>query len=179
MNLFNMLTNRSKANSTNQELKPNPFHQELIPETKPDVILSKLEVYLKMDYFAMGEHDGYQFHATSVLDNRRHVIRTDFHQLLDAEIELLTKQSKAIKNMIAESRDLDARRQEVLENDIEALQIKIDELQRQKALSIENEGWISGPFRKYQDGFIRGLHRYQDQERFAASTGMFFSNAKH
>lgn len=150
-----------------------------LPEASPQRELTPLEAFMEFDYFQKGEQDGFEYHATSVFDNYKNSICANFRILLSQEIDMYRAQVTIIRNLVAESRDLDARREETNENNVNALLEKIAEYEMQKALSVDYEGKVAGPIRKYHDGFIRGLQRYQTQAQFAASTGVFFPTVKH
>ncbi|GAB3910042.1 hypothetical protein GCM10028803_49010 [Larkinella knui] len=173
MNAFPNLVNEAK-NWFGRE-KPVSVPTETAPAPAAKT-LSELEIFLKRDYFTVGLTDGYDHHATSVLDNRKKVMRAEFRRTLHLEIKKRESQISFIENLITESKNLDDRRQHILENDVSLLATEISELELEKEHSALDEGWIMGPIHNYHDGFIRGLQKYQDQKRLAYSTGLFHND---
>jgi hypothetical protein len=46
-------------------------------------------------------------------------------------------------------------------------------LEKEKALSVEEEGWIMKPIHEYRDGFLRGAEAFSEEKLLAGSTGLF------
>jgi hypothetical protein len=49
----------------------------------------------------------------------------------------------------------------------------IDRLEKEKDLSVCDEGWVMRPVNNYRYGFLRGVERYNEERLIAGCTGLF------
>jgi len=144
-----------------------PVMDELVKTKNP------MKQFLDVNYQAKGFGDGYQYHSADVMDNVLKVIKAEFRQLIDIMIDEKQQETYLLKDALIESEGISDRTQRRLENRIQEHGASIIQLASEKDLSAFGEGCVSGPLNCYQDGFARGLERYQEEKLLAHSTGLF------
>lgn len=139
--------------------------------TPPSV--SRLEKFLRVDYEWYGYSDGYANPSADFLDMKLRTIRSDFRLELDRSLDdLRTRCSEARLHAIRIS-GMPGRMLSEIEEKIHQLDASIQELERQKVLSVDDEGMIASAISRYSVGFTKGVHRYQQEKHFASETGLF------
>lgn len=152
------------------------FVDNIPPEVEvrePAKPLSPMKKFLDTNYQFKGFNDGYNYHSTDVMNNNLKVIRTEFRQLVDILIDEKQQEIYLTKDSLIESEGISERFQRRLENRIQELEATVRQLTNEKDLSAFGEGFVSAPLSCYQDGFARGLEKYQQEKLLAYSTGLF------
>jgi hypothetical protein len=121
---------------------------------------SKITSFLNRNYHSMGTNDGYEYHSQETLETGKKKIRASFQLMLDQEIQEKSDRRLQLKNMIVDVAKVSDETRQKLENTFEELNISINKLQKQKELSIENEGWVMNAIHGYHQGFVQGLNDY-------------------
>jgi len=120
-------------------------------------IPNKLNQFLKRDYLSIGFNDGYEYHSNETLDSGKRRIKADFLLIMDQSIEEKQIERLKTKNLLVDVQKVSEDASKKLENMIEELNLSINSLQRQKELSIDNEGWVMTAIHSYHFGFRKGI----------------------
>jgi hypothetical protein len=121
---------------------------------------SKITLFLNRNYHSLGVHDGYEYHSSETFDTGKKKIRAEFLLILDQVIQEKQEKKLQMQNLIIDVSSVSPSALQKLQNTINELNTSIETLQRQKELSIENEGWVMNAIHSYHQGFTQGLNDY-------------------
>ncbi len=133
---------------------PQPERQQAT-ETK-----SKITLFLERNYHSMGINDGYEYHSHETLETGKKKIRAEFQLIVDQAIQEKSERRLQLRMMIVNVEKIAEETKRNLELTIEELNSSIALLQKQKELSVENEGWVMNAIHSYHQGFVQGLSDY-------------------
>jgi len=117
---------------------------------------NRINSFLKRDYLSMGFNDGYEYHSNETLESGKKKIKAEFLLIMDQSIEEKQLDRLKTKNLLIDVSKVSEDASKKLENTIEELNISLNTLQKQKALSVDNEGWVMTAIHSYHLGFKRG-----------------------
>lgn len=136
----------------------------------------RIEKFLRVDYEWYGYSEGYATPSADFLEVKLRTIRNRFRTEVDkclderrvdiSELKLHRIRMKGISEII----------QKEIEEKLGHLESEVQELERQKVLSVDDEGLVSCPVTLYRLGFMRGVERYNLEKLLAPSTGLFKQN---
>ena len=132
-----------------------------------------IQAFLEKKYDIMGFQDGYSYHNLEMLNNQVKTIKAEFRLQLDLVIDQRRRTLLDLRTHSIEVEGLSERmgRQiEAVEKDFSAM---IDRLEKEKDLSVCDEGWVMRPVNNYRYGFLRGVERYNEERLIAGCTGLF------
>lgn len=180
-NLFNLFR-KPTANMENipinglaSDVMENIFVDNIPPVMDETVKpVNPMKTFLGANYMAKGYNDGYYYHSADVMDNNLKVIKAEFRQLVDILVDEKQREIYLLKDSFIESEGISDRTQRRLENRILELEGMVGQIALEKDLSAFGDGLVSGPLNSYQDGFTRGLEKYQAEKLLAHSTGLFY-----
>ena len=157
-------------------INENLFTDKNPPSEEPQVVVkveSILQNFLDQDFFNNGYQEGYHNHNQDMITSRTKQIKSEFRYIVDQVIE--TKRTK-ITELQCQCLDVDEvsdRLRRKLQIHIESTSSSIDKLEKEKELSVGEEGLVMHPIHKYRNGFIRGLELYHEEKFLGESTGFF------
>ncbi len=134
---------------------------------------SILKTFLEKNYGVRGFNDGYQSRSKEMLDCNLLRFKAEYRIILDQLIDKKGGEIFSLRNELIISKSLSDRLPDQLQLRIEELQSLINKLEKQKELSIDDEGWVMLPIHNYREGFLRGAQAYQEEKFLASSTGLF------
>lgn len=146
---------------------PAPVQQSVQPSR------SKLQEFMQTDFSTDGYNDGYAMHTMEFLQQRLPIIRATFRQIIDEAIDSRKQEIFQLENQEIETRGLSERLTEQIELRVSEIESNIEKLEREKSLSVEDEGLVMKAIHQYREGYMRGCREYQEVKLFAQSTGMF------
>ncbi|RZK13241.1 MAG: hypothetical protein EOO46_00090 [Flavobacterium sp.] len=185
MKLFNFFGSKTINNPTEQNdaratelptiVDRTLFIEDEAPETtnaKPATV-SDLKVFLEKNYEWMGFNDGYAQPDADYMNNRISALRAHFRLAIDKSLDTQRIEVSELKLHLIDVEGISPRLEAKLKEKISQLEINVHELDIQKVLSVEDEGYVAPVIHSYRLGFIRGLGNYQQEKLFAGSTGLF------
>lgn len=188
MNIFSKLFGKTKLSVLNNTAIPETkenigstadnktpdmdlFIESEEPTAKPVQVQeeSKITQFLNRNYYALGVHDGHEYHSSDNLTIGKRKIGTEFRFILDHEIQEKEERRLQLENLITDVSAVSPLTVQKLQNTLQKLSSAIDKLEKQKELSIEEEGWVMNAIYSYQQGFAQGLTDYIDSEELLNS----------
>ena len=185
MNFFrrNRKTEYMDTNNLNMqnEHQPAPMVNEtLFVENNAPVVedalvrpLSALQQFLEVNYELIGFNEGYRSGNAENQDRILGQIRADFRLVVDREIDRLRNDAHEIKVQLHRVVGISPLLERQLTERLSQIEAKIHELDVQKVLSVEDEGFISVAVTHFRSGYLRGVEQYLAEKFFASSTGLF------
>jgi hypothetical protein len=189
MNFFQKLFNKSSnsdeqitKNTTTENLddeQPSISKALFVDEEEPSSQIqeelkeSKLKIFLDTNFATRGYNDGYEFRSSEILHAGMKKIKSEFRFVIDQMIAEKNAEIFELKNHKINVEGVSDKLGKQLENRILEIQGVINKIEKEKTLSIEDEGMVMVPVHNYHDGFIRGVEMYQQEKIFATSTGLF------
>lgn len=134
---------------------------------------SGLEEFLVREYFQMGYEEGYKTHSAEAKNARINVIKSEFRQIMSRKIDQLRQEVLALEDHLIDVEGVDQRLEKKIIKRIDYIKERCDEYEKEKALSVEDEGLVMEAIHKFTDGFIKGTQMYTEESLLASSTGMF------
>ncbi len=183
MNIFSKLFGKKKSTVLNNtpisETKDNNISasEDLVPDK--DLFIEsqepprktiqaeqpgKISLFLSRNYHALGVHDGYEYHSSENLMTGKRKIGAEFRLVLDQEIQEKEEKQLQLENLIIDVSSVSPLTLQKLQNTLQKIGVAIDRLEKQKELSIEEEGWVMNAIYSYQQGFNQGVSDYIDSE---------------
>jgi hypothetical protein len=147
---------------------PNPPVAETVQQSP-----TGLQLYLEQDFFRKGYEDGYRWHSAEMLENKLKSLKADFRYNASLKIEQVRLVMLQVEKHSIGIEGMSPRMEKQINAQIASLQVIIDNLENEKALSAEDEGLAMIGVHQYRDGFIRGTEAYQQEKLLASSTGLF------
>jgi hypothetical protein len=139
-----------------------PKHEPI--EHQSECSKTKLSVFLGRDFHSIGKRDGYIYHSKETLENWNKKTRAEFHFIMDQMIQDKTEQRLAYLNHLASVGAIHETTSIQLNNMMDELKASIMQLEKQKELAVDDEGWIMGAIHNYYHGFTQGLNDYMEGE---------------
>lgn len=147
--------------------QPTAFQPEI--EQKKQKPQGVIESFLSRDYKTIGLFDGFEYHSQEALENAKRKIRTEFQFIMDRLIDEKTEKKFQTRTMLTNVINISPEAKQNLEILIEELNASIERLERQKSLSVEDEGWVMNAIHPYQQGFVQGLNDWVLGEQLISS----------
>lgn len=132
-----------------------------------------LKSYLDQDHFRKGFDDGYNGHATELLENKIRSMKADFRYNLNLKIDQARQEILKLENHKINVDGMSERLVKQLDNQVKAMKANMAELEAEIALADIDQGYVMIGVYQYRDGFIRGTEAYQEEKLIAGSTGLF------
>lgn len=132
-----------------------------------------LKDYLEQDFFRKGYEDGYNGHSLELLENKILCMKADFRYNLGLKIDLARQDILKLQNHRINIAGMSERLVLQIDNQINAINFNITELEAEIALSTIDSGHVMISIHHYRDGFLRGAEAYQEEKLIAGSTGLF------
>lgn len=130
---------------------------------------SKITQFLNRNYHSLGVRDGHEYHSSDNLIIGKRKIGAEFRLILDHEIQEKAEKRLQLENLITDVSAVSPLTLQKLQNTLRKLCDAINMLEKQKELSIEEEGWVMNAIYSYQQGFAQGLTDYIDSEELLNS----------
>jgi hypothetical protein len=134
---------------------------------------SSLKTYLEQDFLRKGFEDGYNGHASELLENKIKSMKADFRYNLNLKIDQIRQEILKLENHKINVEGMSERLVQQLDNQINTFQANMTELEAEVALADIEQGYVMIGIFQYRDGFIRGTEAYQEEKIIAGSTGLF------
>lgn len=131
--------------------------------SKPE---SKIQIFLKQDYKAMGWKDGYEHGTQELFEVVCKELKSEFLLMLDEVIEEKKMIISKMTVKLIEIGSISETTNSLLKQQLEEVRESINELKNQKLLSVDEEGWVMKVIHSYNDGFKRGLDNKIMEEDF-------------
>ncbi|HMQ08889.1 MAG TPA: hypothetical protein PKC30_16430 [Saprospiraceae bacterium] len=151
--------------STSATLVPEELFIDNIPPNTPHKLQqenSALLNFLHNHHYEKGLQEGFEYHTADILETSKKKIRSDFQLLLDQNIEEKVNLKMKARMMLIEINDVSRETTQHLELVIAELSTSIENLQKQKELCVENEGWVMTAIHDYHKGYTQGVKDYID-----------------
>jgi hypothetical protein len=188
MNILSRLFGRKfdSANGSNLNTSTEPVEvqemnipKELFIESNPpepkqivDQRESKIAQFLNRNFRSMGTMDGFEYHSQDTLLHGKKKIRTEFLLIIDQEIDTLRQKRLKLKTLVISVLGISNDTRQNLELAIDEVDKSIDLLEKQKVLSVDDEGWVMNAIYNYHLGFIQGLNDYIEGEQLLHSNNI-------
>lgn len=136
---------------------------------------SKISEFLNRNYESKGLREGYEYGTLELLDNSIKQIKSELLIILDQMIEEKRLGVLNLVNQIPAVFNIAPVVVTQLENAIVETKNSIADLQKQKELTVENEGWVMNGIHSYREGFIKGVITKQGENQLLYITSNFFT----
>ena len=170
----------STADLSNDTLVPpmNLFIDNTPPSTEPETkqvvtIPNKLSGFLGRDYYTLGKRDGYQSPSQETFEIWCRKTKSEFQLIMDLMIQEKSELHLKFLNHLVGVGSIHETTAAQLRNTLEELNASIDQLNKQKELSADSEGWIMNAIHGYHEGFTQGLNDYMEGELLLKSIKNF------
>jgi uncharacterized protein YsxB (DUF464 family) len=117
---------------------------------------NRISQFLKRDYLSIGFNDGYEYHSNDTLEAGKKKIIAEFLLVMDQSIEEKQLEILKYKNLLVDVSNVSEETSKKLQNSIETLILSLNSIQKQKELSVDNEGWVMTAIHSYYLGFKQG-----------------------
>lgn len=134
---------------------------------------TSVKVFLDRDFFRIGREDGYGTHSADTLGINQRRIRAEFRFAVEQLIDETKREILLLKTHLINAGSISDSIRDQLQLRIDELKTRLEYLEREKELSVDDEGLVSAALHKYHDGFVRGVQAYEEEKIFASSTGLF------
>jgi hypothetical protein len=130
---------------------------------------SEVTAFLNENHFSAGLSAGYQLHCHDgllfhLIDMRTRFRRCADYQIVDLQNQIFDKEMIGIQ-----LGDLLPSQKHCLELSLDRNRQQIEEVKKQKELSVDDEGWISGAVSSFKLGFQKGMIDYFNEKEFFKS----------
>ncbi len=143
--------------------------EEPLMSSKNEPKQSRLNQFLNRNYQAIGVYEGFEYHSSDQLKLGKSKIEAEFRLLIDIEIQEKVETRLQLENLITDVGLISPLVLQKLQNTLQKLIEVTDNLERQKCLSIEEDGWVMNAIYNYHQGFTRGLSDYIESEKLLNS----------
>lgn len=127
----------------------------------------KLERYQFTEIFSQeGEQLGYNSGNYEAHENRIRNIKAEFRIAVDKEMEEIEDKKFSTRSQIIDNRGLSERLHLQYELKLEQVELKLQELEEMKSLSVDGEGLIAPALHAFEQGFIAGLESKNKENNF-------------
>jgi hypothetical protein len=170
------LPNAGEAAEQKPSIAEELFVDQTVPETdqkaQPAQGISILS-FLEQDFYGTGYRDGYNYHSEEMMNNRIRSLKASFRLRIDQAIEEKQQKLLQLREHGIDMGGLSEKMTQRIEAAEEHLRAMIASYEKEKALSVDEEGWTAKPVNEYRDGFLRGAETYNAEKLLAVSTGLF------
>lgn len=142
--------------------------EPFIEDPKPQKI-SKISRFLNFNFYSLGVQDGYQYHSSDHLIIGKRKISAEFRLILDQEIQEKEETQLQLENLITDVSAVSPVTLKKLETTLNKLNSTIEKLEKQKALSVDEDGWVMNAIHGYHQGFSQGLTDFIESEKLINS----------
>jgi hypothetical protein len=143
--------------------------EQPLPNQEIEDTPSRIKEFLDRNFHSQGVRDGYDYHSKEALDNANKKIKAEFLLIVDQVIQQKNVHKLSIRNLIIDVNQISETTTKKLENTTFELEASITLLQKQKDLSIENEGWVMVAIHGYRQGFIEGMETFVESDMLIKS----------
>lgn len=133
-------------------------------KNRPEGSKSKLSAFLERDFYAIGKRDGYISHSKETVELWNRKTRSEFQLIMDQMIQEKREHHLTLTNHLASVGSLHETTSLQLNNRLNDLTQDINQLVKQKELSVDDEGWVMRAIHGYREGFTHGLNDYMEGE---------------
>ena len=163
----------SQMNNENIENTSLPRYAQLTPSEAPAMqrsILSQpkpvfvalinneeLKEFFNKKYFSRGRHNGANFGSNAIMRIGKNAIVSEFKQCLYQMDGKRRSKITELKNHAASTKDAFKEFDGALKDQITFLEDECQIIQHQLTNCEEYQGWVEGPLRTYESGFLQGL----------------------
>jgi len=158
-------------------IDPSVFVEEQPPvesvQTSKSPSVSRLDKFFRTDHEWYGYKEGYANPSTDFMEMKLRAIRSEFRLELDRSLDELRSRCAAARIHVIKISGMPGRMELEIQEKIRQLETAIEDLERQKVLSVDDEGMISSAISRYIVGFTKGVRQYQQEKHFAFETGLF------
>ena len=134
---------------------------------------SLLLQFLDQDFFNSGYQDGYHYHSQEMIANRIKQIKAEFRNVIDKVIENKRTKLTEFRCQGLDVEEVSDRLRKKIQLHIDSISASLDRLEKEKELSVSEEGLIMSPLHQFRNGFIRGLELYHEEKIIGDCTGLF------
>ena len=138
-----------------------PMQKALLSQPKPVftalINSDELKAFFAQKYFNRGRHNGANFGTQAILLNGKNAIVAEFKHCLHQMDGKRRSKITEMKNHMESTKDGFRHFDEAMKMKISLLEEEVQIINNQLTLCEEYDGWIEGPLRLYQSGFIQGL----------------------
>jgi hypothetical protein len=188
MNLLNFLRTKKQSPAaslsdsntlSNNSILPNVDRALFLDENEPETFITSdtkstaLDQFLEQNYESMGYKDGYAYPENEYLENKIKLMKAEFKFAVDKHLDSLRSEVAELKIHIIKTHGISDRLEAQLNEKVKHHEMNIHELDMQKILSTDDEGFISSTVYAYRLGFIKGVEKYQQEKLFIGNTGLF------
>ncbi len=145
-----------------------PQSEQVVEQTQ-----SKITLFRSQNHYSIGYNDGHNFHSSEMLEIGKRKIRTEFRFILEQEIEEMNQKKLQLKMLVVDVRKVSDDTREKLELNVTEIEKSLMKLEKEKELSVENEGLVSNAIQSYHQGFIQGSNDYIESEKFLNAANIF------
>jgi|GEM_PF-1244959 len=130
---------------------------------------TKITAFLENNFLLLGYREGFEHHNSEIFEMGKKKILADFRLLIDQTIE--SKQSERLKleSHIIDVAQVCGNTEKKLQNTLRDLDRSISVLEKQKELTVDNEGWVMSAIHDYHQGFVKGTSDFLEGERLINS----------
>ena len=125
----------------------------------------ELKDFFSKKYFSRGRHNGANFGTTPILRSGKNAIVAEFKECLNHMEGKRRNKITEMKNHSESTKDAFIKFDDAMKLQISLLEEEVQIIEHQLTSCEEYEGWIEGPLRKYEAGFLQGL-TYATRYRF-------------
>ncbi len=133
----------------------------------------KLMTFFNQDFRTQGFREGYANHSKERMTDSLNKIKADFR----FEMDQLIGEKKAEILKLGQNRieidGISAETVSKIDMQLKHIDDQLTELESQKALSAEDEGWIMKALREFQIGYANGTKAYHDENKFLGFNELF------
>ena len=168
-------TESKKSDSTTVESSKSQ-HEEESKVERTEKQFTKISQFLNRNYQNIGLNDGYYYGTESLLHNSNLKIKSEFILVIEQMIQEKKSSILELENKILGLGGISPILLKQLQYTIECTSNSIKELDQQKELSVENEGWVMNAIHAYKEGFIKGIQlKIEESFLISNSTNLFTS----
>lgn len=182
MHLLKKIFGSAKSNQSNMNQVTNtpgfPEKNLFIDSTPPQGKDAKSNTdnavrhFLNQDHHSAGLIAGYNMHCHDGLILHLKGLRSCFREAIDSFLAGIKKEISEKEILLAQLGDMLPSQKLSLEICLKQIQGIMEEATLQKALSIDDEGWVGTAINSFEMGFRRGLLDYMNENDFLKQTSL-------
>jgi hypothetical protein len=134
---------------------------------------SDISRFLDRDFRSQGLREGYHAHNNEWLTTAVRQIKSEFRLEADRVIDGKKAERQQMEDLRIETEGVSEISRKRLEAKISQLDRDIVDLEQQKKLSADDEGWVMTAIHQYLQGFTEGMQLYLDEKTLGITTGFF------
>lgn len=125
---------------------------------------SPIQAFLSRDWNALGMQDGFEYHGHEFFHAARKRIRAEFLNIIDQVLLERRDQRRQLQDRLVQLQGLSDELYFRVELKMEEADHVLSVLDQQKALAVEDEGWLMGPLHAYRLGYLKGVQDRIDSD---------------